>query len=63
MDNNDKHDGRAEIRLQLSDATQELTQPTESDTNQVRLVSTNRELSADINFLHTVLMATESDKT
>ena len=48
MDDKDKHDGRAEIRLQLSDETQELTRPTESDTNQDSIVSTNRELSADI---------------
>ena len=48
MDDKDKHDVHAEIRLQLSDATQELTQPTESDTHQDIIVSTNRDLSADI---------------
>ena len=31
MDDNDKHDAHAEILLQLSDATQELTQPTKSN--------------------------------
>ena len=48
MDDKDKHKVCAEIRLQLSDATQEFTQPTESDTNQDILVSKNVELSADI---------------
>ena len=48
MDDTDKRDVRAEIRLQLSDATQELTQHAESDTHQDIIVSTNRDLSADI---------------
>ena len=48
MDDNDKHDAHAEIRLQLSDATQELTQPTKSDTHQDTIVSTNCELPVDI---------------
>ena len=48
MDDKDKHDVHTEIRLQLSDATQELTKPTESHTNQDIIVSTNCELSAGI---------------
>ena len=48
MDDKDKHSVHVEIRLHISDATQELTQPTESYTNQVRRVCTNRDLSADI---------------
>ena len=48
MDDKEKQDTRAEIRLQPSDAKQELSQPTESDTNRDRIDSTNCELSADI---------------
>ena len=48
MDDTDKHYIHAEICLQLSDATQELTRPTESYLNQDRIASTSCEPSADI---------------
>ena len=47
MDDNDKHGVRAEIGLQLSEATTVIIQPTDSDINQDR-VSANSGLSADI---------------
>ena len=39
MDAKDKHDVHGKVRPQLSDATQEITKPTESDINQDRVLS------------------------